>query len=321
MNVYDFDDTIYFGDSTVDFYKFCLKKKPHIFLRFPFFTGAMFRLGIYEKVVFKERFYGFLKSFDNIDELVEEFWDVHIKNIKQWYLKRQKPDDVIISASPEFLLRPVCKRLGISNLMASVVDKKTGKYTGENCWGEEKVKRYRQAYNNTVIEEFYSDSLSDEPLALISEKAYVITDEKVEEWDKYDMGRLKKTMKMLLSPQFLLFVLIGVVNTVDCILFSALFELFISPNVAFVAGYLASLFVGYVLNSKVNFKEKLSAGIFAKYAVSYIPNFIIQNVIVFVVYNLMKLPAIAAYILAAVIGLPITFLCVKLFAFGQKKSS
>jgi len=321
MNVYDFDDTIYFGDSTVDFYKFCLKKKPHILLRFPFFSGAMFRLGFYKKVVFKERFYGFLKCFDNIDELLEEFWDTHMKNIKQWYLKRQKSDDVIISASPEFLLRPICKRLGILNLMASVVDKKTGKYTGENCWGEEKVNRYRQVYENTVIDEFYSDSLSDEPLALISEKAYVITDEKVEEWDKYEMSRLKKTVKMFLSPQFLLFVLIGAVNTLDCILFSALFELFVSPNAAFVAGYIASLFVGYILNSKVNFKEKLSAKIFAKYAVSYIPNFIIQNIIVFIVYNLMKLPGIAAYTLAAVIGLPVTFLCVKLFAFGHKKSS
>ena len=30
MNVYDFDDTIYAGDSTVDFFFYCLKKKPAI---------------------------------------------------------------------------------------------------------------------------------------------------------------------------------------------------------------------------------------------------------------------------------------------------
>lgn len=26
MNVYDFDETIYDGDSTVDFYKYCLRR-------------------------------------------------------------------------------------------------------------------------------------------------------------------------------------------------------------------------------------------------------------------------------------------------------
>ncbi|MGN0993694.1 MAG: hypothetical protein ACI4PD_01130, partial [Butyricicoccus sp.] len=28
MNVYDFDNTIYRGESTVDFFRFCLRKKP-----------------------------------------------------------------------------------------------------------------------------------------------------------------------------------------------------------------------------------------------------------------------------------------------------
>ncbi len=30
MNVYDFDGTIYSGDSTIDFYLFCLRKQPEI---------------------------------------------------------------------------------------------------------------------------------------------------------------------------------------------------------------------------------------------------------------------------------------------------
>lgn len=30
MNVYDFDKTIYAGDSTIDFYLFCLKRQPAI---------------------------------------------------------------------------------------------------------------------------------------------------------------------------------------------------------------------------------------------------------------------------------------------------
>ena len=30
--VYDFDETIYDGDSTVDFYKYCVKRKPSLLL-------------------------------------------------------------------------------------------------------------------------------------------------------------------------------------------------------------------------------------------------------------------------------------------------
>ena len=47
-------------------------------------------------------------------------------------------DDVIISASPEILLTEICRRLGIKYLIASKVEKITGKYYGENCYGKEK---------------------------------------------------------------------------------------------------------------------------------------------------------------------------------------
>ena len=36
MNVYDFDGTIYDGDSTLDFWYFCLKKHPQILLYLPY---------------------------------------------------------------------------------------------------------------------------------------------------------------------------------------------------------------------------------------------------------------------------------------------
>jgi len=316
MNVYDFDDTIYNGDSTVDFYKFCLKKKPSILLCFPFFTAIGFMLGFVPKLRFKENFYKFLTKFSNIDELLEGFWDTHIKNVKTWYYDRQREDDLVISASPEFLLWPAMNRLGINNMMASVVDKHTGKYTGENCHGEEKVLRYRAIYGNTKIEEFYSDSLSDTPLAEISEIAYVITGENTVLWQDYKMPVVKKLIKSIFDPEFILFVIIGVVNTLNCIWISALAELAVPPNAAFIVGYIGSLAIGYVLNSKVNFKKQLSVVRFFKFAVSYIPNFIIQNVIVFLTYNLLHIPSIISYGIAAILGIPITFLCVKLFAFA-----
>ena len=184
MNVYDFDETIYDGDSTVDFYKFCLKLKPYIIFRFPLITAVRFLLDGSKKLLFKERFYRFLREFDDIDDAVKRFWDGHQKNIKRWYTENHRGDDVVISASPEFLLEPVCERLGISVLMASVVDKKTGLYSGENCWGEEKVRRFYERYKDGKIENFYSDSYSDTPLARISERAFIVKGDKITDWDK-----------------------------------------------------------------------------------------------------------------------------------------
>lgn len=183
MRVYDFDKTIYNGDSTVHFYGFCVRKNPLLLLRFPLITGLRFRLGLERKVIFKERFYRFLQGISDVDSLLEEFWDLHICNIKSWY--KPEPSDVIISASPEFLLEPACRRIGIQHLMASVVDKHTGRYTGENCWGEEKVRRFREKYDGD-IDEFYSDSLSDTPLARLARKSFMVNGDEIVPWGSHE---------------------------------------------------------------------------------------------------------------------------------------
>ena len=82
------------------------------------------------------------------------------------------------------MLEGICQKLGVQKMMASKVDKKTGKYDGENCHGEEKVRRFYETYPDGVIDNFYSDSVSDSPLARISKQAFVI-DKKgnVLEWE------------------------------------------------------------------------------------------------------------------------------------------
>ena len=80
------------------------------------------------------------------------------------------------------------------------------------------------------------------------------------------MPRHKQIKKTLFSPQFLMFVLIGIINSLNCIIISALFSMIFSPNVSFVSGYVASLFIGYILNSKVNFHKKPEVKVFLKYA-------------------------------------------------------
>ena len=185
MNVYDFDKTIYHGDSTVNFYKYCIRKKPSVLKYIPRQLWAFFMYFIkaYDKTTMKEKFYCFLNGIDDIDSLVENFWEKNMFKIKEWYLKCKKDSDVIISASPEFLLKFPCSKLNI-NLIASKVDKNTGIYDGKNCFGKEKVLRFREIYKESTIENFYSDSLSDTPLALIAQKAYIVNGNVISEWKK-----------------------------------------------------------------------------------------------------------------------------------------
>ena len=184
MNVYDFDKTIYNGDSTLDFYFFCLKKKPFILKQFPkqFYSAIRYKLKKITKTEFKEKFYTFLYDLDNIDNLLELFWNKNQNKIKDFYLKQKRDDDVIISASPTFLLEPICKKLNIKYLIASKVDKHTGKYTGTNCYGEEKVRRFNELFTNSPIDNFYSDSLSDTPIAKLARHAFLVSGNSIKKW-------------------------------------------------------------------------------------------------------------------------------------------
>ena len=110
-----------------------------------------------------------------------------MKNIEQWYLDIKKPDDVVISASPEFLLRIPIENLGIGTLIASRVDMKTGEYDGLNCYGEEKPQRFAEYFGEGwegLSDNFYSDSYSDTPMARIAKRAYIIKKHAPTEWGK-----------------------------------------------------------------------------------------------------------------------------------------
>ena len=186
MNAFDFDNTIFRGDSTVRFYAYCFRKVPALWPTIPTQLGnaLLFACRIRKKQDFKERMYRFLTRLPDVDRLLEAFWDENISRIMPWYIQMQREDDVIISASPEFLLKPAMRRLGIRHMMASRVDKKTGRYTGLNCHGEEKVVRFRAVFPDAHVEKFYSDSLSDTPMALLADEAWLVKNPSMTQWPR-----------------------------------------------------------------------------------------------------------------------------------------
>ena len=187
MNVYDFDKTLYRRDSSTDFVRWLMRKKPALLRFLPRIAGAA--LGYYvfrrlTKTQMKARFFSLFAALpEGAAPLAEAFWAEHKDGLAAWYKKRHLPEDLIISASPRFLLEPACRELGITRLIASEVDPATGRFDGENCHGAEKLRRFRDEYPGEKIEEFYSDSHSDDPLAEAAEKAFlVIKHERLTPW-------------------------------------------------------------------------------------------------------------------------------------------
>ena len=320
MNVYDFDKTIYDGDSTLDFYFFSLKKSPMLirFLPIQIIGFIKYMFGMYSKLQFKEKFYSFLKGIKDVDSMVELFWNENQDKIKDWYLKSKEESDVIISASPEFLLNTICRRIGIKHLIASEVNKNTGICEGENCYGEEKVLRFKKYFEKGEIKKFYSDSLSDAPISLMASERYIVSGNNILPWDQYSPGKVKKLKNIFFTKEFFTFLIVGGINTINGIVFSYVYSLFLGVNVSFVLGYVTAMTISYILGVTLVFKEDMGVIKYIKFCISYIPNFIIQNIFVLIFYNMLHWNKLIVFALAAIVGVPVTFIIMKFFAFNKK---
>ncbi len=319
---YDFDGTIYDGDSSLDFYKFCFKKK-RIYRYWPkqFWYFCLYILGLKTKTEMKEVFFCFLKDFNHTEELLSEFWASHYSKMKMWYLTKDHSHDLIISASPEFLLEIPFKKLQAKDLIASAVDQRTGKFLKENCHGEEKVKRLKEKYPDVIIVEMYTDSSADLPMIEFAQKGFKVKKDRVIPYYEYQETKLEKIKHTFLTPKFIRFVLVGCLNTFNGIFFSFLYSFIIrNATFAFIIGYITSLATSYLLNSYYTFHDKkLSISKYLRFCISYLPNFIIQLICVAIFIDLLHWYKLIAYTIAAIIGIPITYLALLLFSFKEKK--
>ena len=185
MNVYDFDETIFHPDSSFCFFCYCLRHRTLAVSKC--IPSAVFQFVNYllhggkDAKELKEALFSFLNRIDNVEYLVDSFWKEHSGQIADWYLEQKREDDVIISASPEFLLHPVAELLGV-DLIATLMNPYNGKIKGKNCHDREKVRRFRERYSDAQIDEFYSDSFVDEPMARIAGKAFLVRGSKRTAW-------------------------------------------------------------------------------------------------------------------------------------------
>lgn len=184
MNTYDFDKTIFYPDSSFCFYRYCLRRFPSAVL--PTVPRSLrlavrYKSGKIRAKALKEQLFSFLSAVPDVDAAVADFWQQNEQRIGSWYLEQKKDDDLILSASPRFLLQPICDRLGVE-LIATEMDRHSGKIDGENCHDHEKVRRFYLRDPDGHTEAFYSDSLSDSPMAEIADRAFLVKKHRLFPW-------------------------------------------------------------------------------------------------------------------------------------------
>ena len=149
MNTYDFDKTIFYPDSSVTFVRWYMRRHPLEFLLWlprMAVIGLAYLLKLIPKETLKENIFHFVRRIDDIDSVLKVYWDEHESWIAPWYRAQHSKDDIVISASPEFLVRIPAQKLGV-RLLASRVDRHTGRTDGENCHGAEKVRRLQSFFS------------------------------------------------------------------------------------------------------------------------------------------------------------------------------
>lgn len=186
MNVFDFDNTIYDGESTMDFFFFILKKKPQFIIYIPKVLRGFYRYkkGLSDlkevETSVGEMISLFLKYQDNADEVVKEFWVKHERKLKPYFLNKITDEDMIISASPRLLLEGIIGKLGTDKLFCSEIDLEKGNITFF-CFGENKAKFFKERFAGAKIDEFYSDNMADRPMMELADKAFLVTGDKIEQ--------------------------------------------------------------------------------------------------------------------------------------------
>ena len=176
MNIYDFDNTIYDGDSCKDIVLYGLKKYPKI--AFKSLLKARIKNKDYKKKkiefeIVKESLLSFIFKINDYQKFINEFVKSHMKKIKPWYLSKKKKDDIIVSASYDLWINEFAKKLGVKNVIATKVNSE-GKIIGKNCKREEKVRRIKESFKNRTFMEAYSDSEADLPILKLAKVAYVV---------------------------------------------------------------------------------------------------------------------------------------------------
>lgn len=328
--LYDFDGTIYDGDSSVDFFKFCLKKDKSIYKMLPklVIKFLAYKSKNITDTELKEFIFSFLKNFKNVDEIVKEFWKTHESKIKSFYFKKNHDQDIIISASPEFLLKPICIKLKVKDLIASDVDKTTGKFKKPNNRGEEKVKEFYKKYPKAEVLEMYSDSLHDKPLLDLAKKSYYVKKNKIYDYKTYKPNLIKRFWNWgwgiyHKNEELWNYLIVGALTTVVSIGSYSIFSKLLKINylISNVLSWIVSVIFAYFTNRWFVFhsKEKKKFKEFIAFVSSRLLTLLLDSGLMIVGVDYLKIDDLLTKVLVQIIIVISNYILSKLIVFKKEK--
>lgn len=178
IDIYDFDKTIVPFDSGSRFALYCLLHYPWIIIYLPIVAVAaiLVLLKVINFTSFKKTCFMFVPLIP-LKKAVNGFWNKYEKEAHKWFFNRKRTC-VVISASPDFLLEEIAKRLSFDYLICTRHSKKSGIIIGENCRDGEKVRRLYEKFSDIQVIDVYSDSIKhDKPIfSLASGQCYQVVD-------------------------------------------------------------------------------------------------------------------------------------------------
>ena len=270
-DLYDFDGTIYDGDSGVDLVLFAIRKKPIVILYLlkSVKMVVLYLLKLRTKEEVKSKLFSFLQEFPDTDEFVREFWQCHEKKIKQfWKKKKTHRRDIIISASGYFWLKPFADKYNVKDLFATDINPKTGEVSGNNCHGEEKVKLFYDKYPNAEIKKMYTDSINDLPLIEEAKEGFLVKRNKIYSYYDYKPNIFIRFWRWgwgiyHKNEELWNYLIVGLLTTVVSLAtYFICTETFLDPNndiqlqIANIISWIFAVAFAYVTNRVYVFKSK-----------------------------------------------------------------
>lgn len=205
LAIFDVDYTLTKRETLVEFYFFMVKKNPRYIKYLPksIFSSIFYVFKMYDASKAKKTFIRFIDGIEENDmkKIVKEFYEKRLSKILYKdaidMIKKMKKDGYkiyLISASAEFYLSELYNIKEVDKVIGTRFAKENGihrnKILGENCKGEEKVKRLKEVLKKENIEVdfenscMFSDSLSDLPLFNLVGYPYLVnfkkTNDKIE---------------------------------------------------------------------------------------------------------------------------------------------
>lgn len=195
LAIFDVDYTLTKRETLVEFYFFMMKKNPKFIKYLPksIFSSIFYVFKIYDASKAKKTFIRFIDGIEEneMKKIVKEFYETRLSRILYKdaidMIKKMKSQGYkiyLISASAEFYLNEFYNIKEVDKVIGTRFTTENGLHrneiTGENCKGEEKVKRLKEVLKkeNMVVDfensYMFSDSLSDLPLFNLVGHPYLI---------------------------------------------------------------------------------------------------------------------------------------------------